>query len=73
MTDLLSVCRLAARQCITAWGAMHNEEEIRGMAPGIAAGLFGRAFERATPEQQSEWVKMCEDEYRALVCNQLIR
>lgn len=57
-------CRLAARQSIATIGPVHDDKGIRGAAIGLAAGLFGDAFDDADEDQQTKWIDMCERAYR---------
>ena len=59
-------CAIAARQVIAQFGPV-AEEDIRHAARGLAAGLFGPAFEEACPDQANAWIDMCEREYRKAV------
>jgi hypothetical protein len=66
-------CQLAARQSIATLGPVHDEEGIRGTAIGLAAGLFGDAFDNADAKQQAAWIDMCEQAYRAAIVSSLAR
>lgn len=56
-------CLLGARQAIATLGPV-DEEHIRAAARGLAAGLFGPAFDTATGDQAMKWIDMCERAYR---------
>lgn len=60
------VCALGARQSIASFGPQ-PERLIPSVAKGLAEGLFGSAFLATSESQQKIWVKMCEEEYRALL------
>jgi hypothetical protein len=57
---------LAARQSIAAHG-LEPEANIRAAATGLAAGLFGDAFDSADEQQRMKWIDMAEREYRKAI------
>lgn len=60
------VCALACRVAIKRHGVV-DEELVPAAANGLAAGLFGPAFESADHAQRALWIDMMEREYRKVV------
>jgi hypothetical protein len=59
------VCAMAARIDVTLYGPPSSEIELFDRARGIAAGLFGEAYDRADEGQRWDWIDMCERALRA--------
>lgn len=59
------VCAMAARIDVTLHGAPKSEKALFSRSLGMAAGLFGCAFDRAAEGQRWEWIDMCEIALRA--------
>lgn len=53
-------CLLAARVSVATMGPPRTEEDYMQSAHGLAAGLFGPAFETADVPQRWKWIDMCE-------------
>jgi hypothetical protein len=58
-------CALAVRVAQTLTDGPVEDRLIRSAASGLARGLFGPAFDGANEEQQTAWIDLVEDEYRA--------
>lgn len=58
-------CALAARVSIACSGAPTTDQQFCAAAWGVAAGLFGPAFDRASEGQKWDWIDMCERALRA--------
>ena len=53
-------CLIAARISIACGDIPQSDEEFLSAAHGLAAGLFGEAFEAANYGQKTAWIDMCE-------------
>ncbi len=62
--SLQDCCVLAAQLSIAVLGPVYGDDEIKWAAKGLAAGLFGEAFNAADVDHQSAWIAICEAEYR---------
>lgn len=59
--------RFAVQTSIATLGPVYQDDETMRAAVGIATGLFGDAFDQASPVQQQRWVDVCHYEYRKAV------
>lgn len=57
-------CDVAARVDVAANGRPRSDAEFLDRARGLAAGLFGEAFEITNEGQRWIWCDMCEEALR---------
>lgn len=57
-------CHMAARAVIHVGDIPQSDHEFIEASAGLAAGLFGSAFQSATDGQKAVWMMMCEEALR---------
>ena len=63
------LCLIVAKVCVSFEPPPQDDIAFREAAHGMAAGLFGEAYESADDEQQRAWTLMCESALRKAVRN----